>query len=668
MTDLTKILGGPWTPSTEILAPPEEQLRQAIRDSGIEPPSDIILDGQIHRFNSGTKGKPGHDKPGWYVVYPDNVAAGSFGCWRADITIPWRADIGRELSPAEEMLYEKRRREAAIIRDEALKKSREAAANTADKIWASGSIANDSHPYLERKGISANGARVTGDGRLIVPLFDADGAISSLQYIDGEGVKRFHPGGKVGGAFWSIGEPSKASYIAEGFATAATIHECTGAQVFIAYSASNMTAIAEPIRRIVGDGEITIVADNDESGVGIKYAESAAGMIGARVIIPPLIGDANDYAMAGNDLSALLIPQSDWLISADDFSLQPAPIAWLIKRWIQRDALIMIHGPSGSGKTFVVLDWCLRMASGAEDWCGNKVRDGGVVYLAGEGHHGLRGRIAAWKHYNNSPSLNMWLSKSGCDLNTPEGYFKALDNIRAIKQKPSLIVVDTLHRFLSGDENSAQDAKTMLDACNGLMREVGCSVILVHHTGVSEEAQHRARGSSAWRGALDIEISVIPGKGDAPIQIIQRKSKDAEIAPPVYVELRSIEIPKWIDEDGEKVTSAVIEQVDAPPEKATARPPRIKDYLAWFDEAWKKSGSEMFKKYPYLTRSAFIDYLVKDKGKTPSTAQTYAKNGRDKGPIAELVKAGAIECHEHGWILVASAEAISANGKKRGDL
>ena len=60
----------------------------------------------------------------------------------------------------------------------------------------------------------------------------------------------------------------------------------------------------------------------------------------------------------------------------------------------------------------------------------------------------------------------------------------------------------------------------MLDACGHLQAEFGCAVILVHHTGVSDEAQHRARGSSAWRGALDIEISVVPGGEDSPMQII----------------------------------------------------------------------------------------------------------------------------------------------------
>jgi hypothetical protein len=92
---------------------------------------------------------------------------------------------------------------------------------------------------------------------------------------------------------------------------------------------------------------------------------------------------------------------------------------------------------------------------------------------------------------------------------------RVVEAIRALPVPPSIIGIDTLHRFLAGDENSAQDAKTMLDACAALMREFNCSIVLVHHTGVSDEAQHRARGSSAWKGALEIEISVVPAKGDA---------------------------------------------------------------------------------------------------------------------------------------------------------
>ena len=105
---------------------------------------------------------------------------------------------------------------------------------------------------------------------------------------------------------------------------------------------------------------------------------------------------------------------------------------------------------------------------------------------------------------------------------------------------PAFDQVGLNRSFLSGDENSAQDAKSMLDACASLMGDFGCSVLLVHHTGVSEEAQARARGSSAWRGALDIEISVSPAKDDKPITITQRKSKDAEMAAPLHASLASL--------------------------------------------------------------------------------------------------------------------------------
>ena len=227
--------------------------------------------------------------------------------------------------------------------------------------------------------------------------------------------------------------------------------------------------------------------------------------------------------------------------------------------------MIMVHGPSGSGKTFVVLDMMLRIAGGLDEWQGQRVSEGNVVYLAGEGHHGLRGRIAAWKTANRPDRLNMWLSRDGCDLNTAQGYQRVADSLRALHRSPDVIVVDTLHRFLLGDENSAQDTKTMLDACNGLMREFGCTVLLVHHTGNSEEAQHRARGSSAWKGALDTEISVVPPKqqGQA-VSVVTRKAKDYDLPAPVYGTLEPTSIPGWFDEDGEQVTSAVFTETEAP--------------------------------------------------------------------------------------------------------
>lgn len=651
MADLTNVFGGSFRPARKVsAASPEDQLKEAIANADLTVPEDIRMDGQIHRFS--TNGKTG-DSAGWYVVYPDGIPAGRFGCWRDGVEVTWRAQTDRELSAAEQMQVTRKIADAKKRREEEQKRTHERAADTVEKIWQNSGAASSDHPYLVKKGVDNHGARITGDGRLVLPLFNDSGELSSLQYIGADGDKKYHPGGKAKGATWQIGSKKETIYIAEGYATAASIFEATGQTVIISYTANNLVHAAKLARATYGATQkIVIVGDNDESGTGQKAAKEAAEAIGARYVLPPQTGDANDYAQSGGNLNDLLSPQvEDWLVTADSFSQQPSPLRWLVKGWLQENALIMVHGPSGGGKTFTVLDWCLSMAGKKEQWCDHKVKPGNVVYLAGEGHHGLRGRIAAWKQHNKVGALSMWLSKSGCDLNTADGYQKVVQNIEHIEQKPDLIVVDTLHRFLQGDENSAQDAKTMLDACGTLMHHFGCSVLLVHHTGVSDEAQHRARGSSAWRGALDIEISVKPGKDDSPMELIQRKSKDSEPAAPIYGDLVSVPIKGWFDEDDEPVTSAVFEQVDEP-KKADKKGSKLSANIKMVNRAWWKGGAETDKSgRPYIVRSVLKSMLEED-GWSDSNVKINLLPSQNERLIGSLINGGIIEPSDHGWAVI----------------
>ena len=671
MVDLTHIFGGAFTPPTpQRPDPPEVQLRDAIENAGLTPPAEIVLDGKVHRFRSGANGTASHgDKTGWYIAFGDNIPAGRFGCWRSGFDSTWRANIGREITLVEQMTHARRLSEAKALRDAESVKKQEAASITVETIWANSVPASDEHPYLKRKGVKANGSRATGDGRLVVPLFDIDGALSSLQYIDSEGGKLYQSGAQTGARFWILGalDVPGPLYVAEGFATAATIHEVSGRPCVVAYSASNLVPVTGLMRELYGKTQdIVIVADNDASGVGRRYGEQASAKHGARLIMPPELGDANDYQQAGGDLALLLCPvNDDWMVKGIDFRRQPAPISWLVKKWLQSNALIMVHGPSGGGKTFVVLDWCLRIASSVPDWAGHKVKPGTVVYLAGEGHHGMRSRLAAWHTDHVDVDANIWLSRSGCDLNTAEGYRRVVDAVRALPSIPSLIVVDTLHRFLSGDENSAQDAKTMLDACGALMQEFGCSVLLVHHTGVSDEAQHRARGSSAWRGALDIEISIVPGKDGQPMEIVQRKSKDAEIAEPVYAELKSVEIPGWLDEDGEQVKSAVVEIcAEAPVKPERKKESKVEGFRKQFENAWWESGAEELDGLPYVSRSA-MRLILEKMGKTARTIENDIAPSYNDKLIGSLILAEIIRKTEHGWVVCNEVNASALLMRKK---
>lgn len=650
MADLLHIFGGPLKAAEIRPEPPERQLLDAIADAGLTPPEAVTIDGKLRRFS--TNGKTGDDS-GWYVAFPGSIPAGQFGDWRSGLAVPWRADIGRELTVVETMALARQTAEAKRLRDAERDRRRESAADTAAAIWEAATPASGEHPYLASKSVLPHGLRVTGDGRLVCPIYRPDGELASLQFIAPDGEKRFLSGGGVGGGTLVLGSPigARHCYVAEGYATAASIYEATGQPVVVAYSAGNMTAAAQAA---AAHGlPVTVVADNDTSGTGQREGQRAAEAIGARLIIPPVDGgDANDYAQSGGDLAALLAPPepAGWLVPADDFSREPSPIRWLVKGWLPREGLAMMHGPSGGGKTFAALDWVCRIAAGLEDWAGHRVRGGPVVYLAGEGHHGLRGRIAAWRQYHQVDHLDLWISSSGTDLNTPDGYAFARQAISGLPCQPVLIVVDTLHRHLRGDENSAQDSKTMIDACAALQREYRAAALLIHHTGNADEAQHRARGSSAWRGALETEISVVPGTDGEPLELVHRKSKDSELAQSVYLSITPVELP-WIDEDGEPVTSAVVLQAEPPAISAGSETRAEGNARQFFEAAALKYGDRSSESGVFISAESLREYALTHGDWTTDSVRRKGVSQYKK----RLLEAGKIVEHQDGYMITDTA-------------
>lgn len=633
---------------------PEDQLAQAMRDLGFVPPHQIIGDGQIHRFS--TNGQPG-DTAGWYVLYPDAIPTGAFGDWRStEGGHTFKAKLDRPLTATELIQLEKRSEEVIKAREAEKKQAQFIASQQASIVWGGARPAPATFPYLKAKGIQPNGVRmVKGQGgpKLALPIYSqTDDTVTSIQYIDMQGGKRFHPAGAIKGGYWWVGPlgDSETVYIAEGFATASSVYEATGMPCVITYSARNLSPVAYFLRKTLGPHQhIVIVGDNDESGTGQHWAKHAGKEHDCAVVIPPIPGmDANDYAQAGHNLTALLegkVKKEAWLTPVGEFRKQPAPLEWLIKGWLQSKALIMLHGPSGVGKSFTMLDMSMRVAIGLDNWMGCKVKQGFVVYLAGEGHYGMRARVAAWCQHNNigDEDIDMVISNSGTDLNTAEGLHHVRTSIRTLATPPKLIVVDTVHRFFSGDENNAKDVKTMLDSCAELMQEFNCTVVLVHHTGLNPEAQTRGRGSSAWRGALDVEIGLSPA-GDKLFKFTQHKMKDSEELKPIFGALESLAIDGWIDDDGEPVTSAVVVASEAPVDTKDAK--RNKALLDNIKAAWVAGGKRFHGERCFMYAEHFK--AVQDQqGKGESAAKKAAQRLINAG-----VEAGVLERVAGGFALV----------------
>ena len=281
------------------------------------------------------------------------------------------------------------------------------------------------------------------------------------------------------------------------------------------------------------------------------------------------------------------------------------------------------------------------------------------MYLCGEGHHGLRGRIAAWKHYHQVETVGqIGITKGAVDLDSPEGLERVIESIRETGLTPSIIAVDTLNRFMLGDENNARDTRVFLDACAVLKQEFGCTVLIVHHTGVSLEAQHRSRGSSAWKGALDIEIRIVPGGGNRSIKIMQTKNKDGELASPMFVDLHQVQIPGWFDEDGEQVTSAVVVEGVEPPQRRQDK--KHQERIQSLSDAWQEGGCEEEGGHPYITKSGWMDSIKKRNPEIKeSTLKQRFKASDDRYLVGKLIRDEIIEEHRAGYLVIDSQTAAA---------
>lgn len=157
-----------------------------------------------------------------------------------------------------------------------------AAQKKATRLWQNSKPANPLHTYLLKKRIQPFFAREIGSS-LIIPLQNSSGVIWNIQFIRQDGSKCYLKGGMTPGLFTVLGELSenRRVYIAEGFATAATIHSLTKNLCFISFTDSNLPAIAQKVRRCFPQSDIIIAADADDGGE--KYSEKSAREVGGMV-------------------------------------------------------------------------------------------------------------------------------------------------------------------------------------------------------------------------------------------------------------------------------------------------------------------------------------------------------------------------------------------------
>lgn len=246
-------------------------------------------------------------------------------------------------------------------------------------------------------------------------------------------------------------------------------------------------------------------------------------------------------------------------------SLEVKEIDWLVDGYFEADSLDLIFGEPGCGKSFISIDLGCCIATGTS-WHGHEVKQGMVIYIAGEGHNGLARRFRAWEriHGVSLKGAPIYKSHRAAQLYDQKSALDVAESVKAIAdaegQTPRMIIIDTVARNMGGDENSTQDMNQFIEHLDALLRHpYRAAVLCVHHSGKASPGQ--ARGSTALRGALDAEYQVEIDQSSKMITLTNRKMKDGEVPPEKRFSIAQIGLGVE-DSNGQEIKGAALQSVD----------------------------------------------------------------------------------------------------------
>ncbi|MDP2408078.1 MAG: DUF927 domain-containing protein [Hydrogenophaga sp.] len=226
------------------------------------------------------------------------------------------APTAAELAERERQRTERQRQEQARI-----DAGHAAASDQAAAQWQDASEGGAS-PYLVRKGVQPHGVRFADGGVLLVPLRDGAGKLWNVQRIaptkpeNGAPEKLFLKGGRKSGLWHLVGKLASGDdatgpavlLIAEGYATASTLHEATGYPVAVAFDAGNLQHVARALRQLHPAALLAVCGDDDQdtekqTGTNpgrVKAAAAARAVHGLALLPKGLPAGGSDF----NDLAA----------------------------------------------------------------------------------------------------------------------------------------------------------------------------------------------------------------------------------------------------------------------------------------------------------------------------------------------------------------------------
>lgn len=308
MADITQLLGGDFDAQKYRKADgysnhidPKIAAIEELKSAGFNPPMVLPI-GKLVRMDAPDD-KTGQ-KTGWAVYQEyvtDNAPIGvmTYGSWRGNPEkVTWCNKATHYMSDDERNQYNERIEAARISQEIALKERQDAAKEKAQEIWAKAPDLSDGHEYIVRKGIKAHGLKLNHDGDALVPIYNSDGELVSLQFIAKNGKKMFLSGGQIKGCFCTI-QGDDTAVVCEGYATGYSIYAATGHTVYVAFNAGNLMPVTT--MAVARHKSVIVGGDNDhqsDGNIGKSKAEAAALLNHCDLVLPPSKAGVTDF----NDL------------------------------------------------------------------------------------------------------------------------------------------------------------------------------------------------------------------------------------------------------------------------------------------------------------------------------------------------------------------------------
>jgi hypothetical protein len=200
---------------------------------------------------------------------------------------------------------------------------------------------------------------------------------------------------------------------------------------------------------------------------------------------------------------------------------------------------------------------------------GRRVVQGTIVYCLFEGQRNFAARKEAFRlrhlvDYGEDIPFFLVPIK----LQLVQDHAKLIDSIRIQigNMAPRVVVLDTLNRSFTGDENATQSMTEYVGACDAIREAFDCLTIVVHHSGLEGS---RSRGSSVLLGAADAQIRV-KKNADGEVESAVEYMKDGADGLKLLSRLEVMDVGN--DEYGDAITSCVLLPVEETKPSAPREP------------------------------------------------------------------------------------------------